>query len=110
MLTANAVGDFITFTVPAIAAGSYNVRVGVKKYYNRGSFQLAAARSDSSSFSNIGVAQDLYSAAQSYTELDLGTWSPVSASDKLFRFTVSGKSAASSGYVIAIDYIRLLPQ
>ncbi len=110
VLDARAAGDSVTYTVPNVAIGTYDVRVGVKRLDSHGLCRLAAARSDSTTFSNIGSSQDLYSTTEDYVELDLGTWSPATVSDKSFRFTVTGKNAASSGYAVGLDAIRLIPQ
>ncbi len=110
ILDATAVGQSVTYTLPGIAAGSYDVRVGVKGLNTRGIFQLAASRADVASFSNIGSPQDEYSSGETYSEFDLGAWTPATTSDKSFRFTVTGKNASSSGYSIAFDYILLTPQ
>ncbi len=107
IIDANAVGDYMTYTIPSVAAGTYHVLVGVKKYNTRGIFQLSVSGVGTGS-SNVGTQQDLYSAAEDYPELDLGTWSPGSTSDKFFKFSVTGKNASSSSYGIAIDYIKLL--
>ncbi len=109
IIDATATGDYVTYTLPGVAAGSYDVRVGVKKYNTRGIFQLSVSGVGTGS-SNVGATQDLYSSVEAYTELDLGAWSPGSTSDKYFKFAVTGKNANSSGYTIAVDYIKLLPQ
>lgn len=101
---ADAVGDAIEYLLPVVDAGTYAVRVGVKKFHTRGIFQLridGAAR---------GVPQDLYvphGAAQTLAELDLGNVTFTSTGNKVFRFTVTGRHAASSGYGLAIDYVAL---
>ncbi len=112
ILDATVVGDYVGYTVPNVTAGSYDVRVGVKKFNSRGIVQLSVGRADNyaGTASNVGSPQDLYSSAEAYPELDLGVWSPGSTSDKQFRFTVTGKNAASSGYSLSIDYIKLVPQ
>jgi hypothetical protein len=106
---ATGVGNYITFIVPNIATGSYDVRIGVKKYTSRGIVQLAIG-SPTFTPTNFGSAQDLYSSSANFTEIDLGTWTPGSTSDKYFQFTVTGKNASSSGYSMALDYIRVIPQ
>src|SRR6185295_5174486 len=58
ILRADAATDFVTYTIPNIAAGTYNVKVGVKKLNTRGQFQLAASRTDNNTYSNIGGVQD----------------------------------------------------
>ncbi len=110
ILDADAVNDYVTYKVANIAAGTYDVRVRVKKFNTRGIVQMAGARADTLAFSNIGSPQDLYSSAASFVELDFGTWSPGTTSDKAFKFTVTGKNASSSGYSISFDYIKLVSQ
>ncbi len=112
VLDSNAVGDYVGYIVPNVAAGSYDVRVGVKRFNTRGVVQLSVGRADNYavSHSNVGTPQDLYIATPAYVELDLGIWSPGTTSDKQFRFTVTGKNAASTGYSLGFDYIRLIAQ
>ncbi len=112
VLDSNAVGDYVGYILPNVAAGTYDVRVGVKKFPTRGIFQLTAGRADNydGTKSNVGTPQDLYIATQSFVELDLGNWAPGSTGDKQFRFTVTGKNAASSSDTLSFDYIRLVPQ
>ncbi len=112
ILDATAVGDYVTYAIPAVAAGKYDVRVGVKKHNTRGIWQLSIGRADNfaGTANPLGTTQDEYSSADSYTEFDLGMWSPSTYSDKWFQFKVTGKNAASSGYSMAFDYIKLIPQ
>ena len=108
---ATAAGQFVTFSVPNIAAATYDVRVGVKNWSNRGQWQLAISRLDQQgSPTNVGPVIDEYNANEVFTEVDLGTWSPATTSDKAFRFTVAGKNASSTAYGLAFDYIHLIPQ
>ena len=107
---ATAANQYITYDVPSVSAGSYDVRVGVKNFNNKGQWQCAISRLDQQgSAVNQGPVVDEYSAASTYGEVDLGTWVPGTTSDKAFKFTVVGKNSASSGYGIAIDYIKLIP-
>jgi predicted alpha-1,2-mannosidase len=110
LLDANAVGNDITFTVPNIAAGKYDVTVGVKKDTTRSIWQLSVSSAGQSSGTNVGAPQDEYAASPVFTGYDLGTWTPVSTSDKWFTFTITGKDANSKGYSMAIDSITLTPQ
>jgi len=110
ILDATAAGQQVTYIVPGLQAGSYNVHVGVKTGGNCGQFQLAIARADSpNGFSNVGAVQDLYSSAPSVIDVDCGTWIPGSSSDKAAKLTVAGKNAASSGYALSLDYILFTP-
>ncbi len=108
-LNSVAVGDQVTFVVPNISAGSYDVKVGVKKYNSRGIWQLAIGPAGGT-FTNFGAAQDNYSATATFTTIDLGVWTPGTTSSKWFKFTITGKNASSSGYTEVIDFITLTPQ
>jgi len=46
----------------------------------------------------------------SHAEIDLGNWVPATTSDKAFRFTVTGKNAASTSFSMCFDYIKLTRQ
>ncbi len=106
---ATAAGQYVTYTVPSVFAGTYDVRVGVKNWNNKGTWQLAISRLDQlGSAYNQGSPVDEYTANTAYGEVDLGNWSPGTTSDKAFKFTVTGKNASSSGYGIDIDYIKLI--
>ena len=108
---ATASGQYLTFDVPNITVGTYDVRVGLKNWNNKGIFQLAISRLDQQgSPTNVGVPVDQYNANEVFTEVDCGNWTPGTTSDKAFRFMVTGKNASSSGYGLAIDYIKLIPQ
>ncbi len=108
---ATAATQFVSFDVPGISAVTYDVRVGIKSWNNKGIWQLAISRLDSQgSATNLGSPIDEYTANEGFTQVDLGNWTPGTTSDKAFKFTVIGKNAASSGYGLAFDYIMLLPQ
>ena len=110
ILDANAAGDFLVYDVPGLVAGNYDLRIGVKKFNPRGIWQNSIAALGSQTFTNHGPAIDEYSATEAFTEVDLGSLSLGSNSDKAFKFTITGKNAASSGFSISFDYIKLIPQ
>lgn len=109
-LLSNAVGDFVTYLVPNIPAGSYHMFVGVKKFNSRGICQMAGARADTLAFSNIGATEDQYAATEIFQEYDQGIWSPATTSDKALKFTLTGKNASSSSFTLAFDYIEMVLQ
>ncbi len=109
ILDATAAGNYIAFLAPEISARSYDVRVAVKKFNSRGIIQMAIGQVGNNSPVNTGAPQDLYSSSAQYVELDLGTWTPATSGDKWIWFKITGKNAASSGYSVCFDYIRLLP-
>jgi hypothetical protein len=101
---ANAIGNYITYTVPVAQAGAYRVRLGIQTKPNKGMFQLAI------NGLNIGSAQDEYSPTLGYQVRDLGLVNVSAAGNYAFKFTVTGKNASSTGYTLAFDYIELIPQ
>ncbi len=112
ILDATTTGDYVTYLVPNISAGAYDVRVGVKCLNTRGRIQLTVGRADNFAGTSapVGAVQDEYNANQVFTEFDLGAWMPGTTSDKWFQFMVTGKNSASAGYTECLDYIKLIPQ
>ncbi len=110
ILDGTAVGNSFTVVVPDLAAGKYELILGVKKINTRGIYQLAIGQAGNNSPTLTGSPTDLYSASTAYDEIDVGTWTPGTTTDKWFWFTLTGKNAASTGYTEAFDYIRLLPK
>jgi hypothetical protein len=99
-----AAGDSLTFTVTIPEARTYDIRVGVKNSNNRGIWQLNADGVDQ------GPQVDQYAAASVLKEIELGSVTFTSAGDKAFSFTVTDRNASSTGFWIALDYIKLIPQ
>jgi endo-beta-N-acetylglucosaminidase D len=104
ILEANAAGDFVTYTVNVPEARAYEVRVRIKKLTNRGIWQL------SSNGVNHGSPVDGFSSSSLFAEVVIGKVTFSSAGNKSFRFAVTGRNAASSGFWIALDYVKLIPQ
>ncbi len=102
ILDGTQVGNSITFTVNVPTAGSYDVKVSTKNFPSRGIGQLSV------NGANLGPAMDQYvsNAAGVFQIYDLGTVA-LSAGNSQFKFTVTGKDAASSSYSLAFDYIQL---
>ena len=46
----------------------------------------------------------------SWAEFDVGKVTISATGNQFFKFTVVGKNAASSGYTMTFDYIKLIPQ
>jgi hypothetical protein len=106
ILDAIAGGDSVTLTVNVATAGIQDVKVSVKDFNTRGIWQLTI------NGTNAGVWQDEYQTTTSgaFVVFDLGTFNFASAGNYAFKFTVTGKNTASSGYSIAFDDITLTPQ
>ncbi|MEA2697596.1 MAG: hypothetical protein QOI66_1867 [Myxococcales bacterium] len=104
ILEANAAGDFVTYNVNVPEARTYDVRVRVKKFVNRGIWQLSVDGTPR------GPATDCWTPDAVFTEVDLGPVSFPSAGNKAFRFALTGANGSSSGLWTALDYIKLIPQ
>ena len=102
-LDATAAGQFVTITLSIPQAGVYDVKVATKKYTTRGIVQLSIQGS------NVGPAEDQYSASEAWQELDLGNVT-LAAGNQQFKFTTTGKNSSSSGFTQAYDYIKLTSQ
>ncbi len=109
-LDATAAGNLVTYNVHVPEARTYDVQIATKDQSNRGMFQVAVASSPTGSYTNHGAVQDEYAASSTYTMHDIGTITFGTAGDKSFRFTVTGKNAASSGFGLAIDSITLIAE
>ncbi len=108
ILRATATGDSVVYLIPNVQAATYTVSVGMKKNGSRGTFQLSGSRADQNTYTNIGSPIDEYeNTTGDYTEVTVGTWTPGTTNDKLFKFSVTGKNASSDQYWISVDYIRL---
>ena len=124
-LSANAPGDFITYTIPNVPAGDWRVLVVANCGNDGGRLQLSSGTPGA--LSNIGEIIDTYSATNvaglypsngltaqilwtnMLREFDCGSWTAPAKGAYEFRFTVADKNVASSGYALSIDYIRLIP-
>jgi hypothetical protein len=125
LLTANAAGDYVTYVVSNLTAGTYHVYIGADAGADRGKFQLACGLVGGT-LTNVGPVQDTYSPTNMayllpinlYTptnliilwtnmlkEFDCTNWQAPSNGNYQFKFTV----ASSSNYNLAFDYIKLTP-
>lgn len=106
---ATGTGQQVTygFYVPT---GTYTIQVRVKAFTDRGLVQLATS-GDGTTFYNKDAAKDLYAASAAYTTFTYTDTVTFTADGvRYFRFTTTGKNAASTGYVISLDSITLIPQ
>ncbi len=102
LLNAKAPGNFVTYKVTIPCAGTYDVKVGVRKSDHGGIVQLAIDGV------NLGSARDNYSADVDYEVLDLGKVTFTEAGQTLFQFLVTGRNPNSQGYQFVLDYIDLV--
>ena len=105
IIDATAVGDNVTMTVNVATAGTYDVQVSTKLLNTRGIFQLTI------NGANVGPTEDEYGTGSgTFFTYDLGNFNFAAAGNYAFKFTVTGKNAASSGYTLAFDDITLSPK
>jgi len=105
ILDASKIGDNVAFTLNVATPGIYDVKVGVKQFTTRGIWQLSV------NGVNVGLPQDEYlNTGGTYAVLDVGNVNISTAGNQTFKFTVTGKNAASTGYTISFDPITLTPQ
>src|SRR5205814_2092803 len=97
-LSANGVGDFVTYSVPIPQPGSYNIKLRIQTGPKKGIFQLAIGGIDQ------GSTQDEYSPNVAYEYRDLGTATFTTAGKKQFTSKVTGRNPSSNGYTISYDY------
>ncbi len=109
ILESDAVNDFVTYAVPGVQARTYKILVRYKASTNRAIVQMRGGSQATTGFGNYGTAFDMYGSG-GYVETEVVTISFGRASTKYLRFQVAGKNASSSGYMIAVDRIRLVPQ
>ncbi|EEF63041.1 glycosyl hydrolase 115 family protein [Pedosphaera parvula] len=102
-LDATSVGPYITFALPHLDAGIYDLTVRVKAWNNRGIAQVSLGDSVNGPFTNIGSPLDFYTASTAYTNLATLRVTNLTAGPKYLTFTVIGKNASSSGYAIVVD-------
>ncbi len=96
-----AVGDWMEFTLPNVAAGTYDVALLYKSNTNRAIVQASIDGV------NQGASCDQYASTPAFqVRCSLGT-ATLSAGNHVIRFTVIGKSSSSTSYLEVIDQISL---
>ncbi|MHA7628415.1 glycosyl hydrolase family 28-related protein [Corallococcus sp. M7] len=100
----SAVGAKVTYTLYPRTVGTFAVRVRTKRNSGRGQYRL-----DVNGVA-VGGTRDEYSATTQFAEVELGTVTFTDLEPQAFTFTTVGKNAASTGYNVALDVIRLVRQ
>ena len=96
-LAANAVDDYVEYTLNVAAAGTYTVKCGYKAKSSRGVCQLKIDGSNQGSTVNQSVGSG-------WLEADLGS-KTLTAGNHTFRFQVT--AANSGSYALSCDVIKL---
>jgi len=102
-LLATAAGPYMQFTLPNVAAGTYQLQMSWKGLNDRGILSLSV---DGAA---VGGTVNQYSAASAYPTTTFGTVT-LTAGSHLVRLTVTGKAAASSSYALSADRFTLTPR
>ncbi len=102
-LDCDAVGQFLSYSVPFPSVGTYRVIVRSRRGSDQGQASLAI------NGTTVGSAQDQYAATPGVVDFYYGGLTQGVAANADFLFTVTGKNAASSSYRLCFDQIRLAP-
>lgn len=108
-LDATGVGQYITFTLPYLAAGAYDLTVRVKMLDARGIAQMSIGDTANGPFTTLGSPLDFYAASATYTNLVTLRVTNATSGPKYLKFTVTGKNASSSSYQIVLDTFTFVP-
>jgi hypothetical protein len=103
-LAGNSVGDSITFTLPSVAAGTYQLQMKWKGNNSRGILQLSVDGA------NLGSTLDQYASGQTYPTTTFGNVTFSSAGAHTIKLTVTGKNGSSSNYQLSADKFTLVGQ
>ncbi len=104
-LASTASGQYVQFTTPSLPAGTYQIQLRYKTSTSRAQHSVAV---DGTA---LGGTVDQYAAGSSvYVTVTLGTRSFATAGTHTIRLTVTGKTAASTGYLLSADSFTLVGQ
>jgi alpha-galactosidase len=102
-LSGNSVGDYIEYTLPSLAAGTYQFQLRWKANNNRAkiTFKVDGAQ--------VGGTLDQYASSVSYKTTTFGSKALAAGVHKI-RLTATSKNTSSSSYVISADSFILEKQ
>jgi rhamnogalacturonyl hydrolase YesR len=105
LLKSNASGDWISFTTPSIAAGTYQLSFRYRTAQRQGRcVVLVDGR-------QVGATVDQYSSNKRFPSAQaLGTVTFTSSGSHTIRLNVTGKNTFSGGFEISADQFILTPQ
>lgn len=108
-LDATSVGQHITFTLPRLDAGIYDLTVRVKAWNNRGVAQMSIGNLVNGPFMSLGSPLDFYTESVAYTNLVTLRMTNATTGPKYLKFTITGKNASSSSYQVVLDSFTFVP-
>ncbi|HTQ30745.1 MAG TPA: chitobiase/beta-hexosaminidase C-terminal domain-containing protein [Opitutaceae bacterium] len=103
-LAGNSTGDNISFTVPNVPAGAYQLKMEWKGNNSRGILQLSVDGT------NLGSTLDQYSSGQTYPTTTFGNVTFSSAGNHTVKLTVTGRNSKSSSYQLSADKFTFVGQ
>jgi hypothetical protein len=103
-LAADGTGDSCEFTTRQLSAGTYRVKLEVKKFNSRGTHTVHVDGAQ------VGGTFDQYAGSTTYATIDCGLVTLTADGFHKVRLTVNGKNPSSSGYGLSVDRIIFEPQ
>lgn len=103
---AGAINEFVTYRLPIPEPGFYDITAGVVRTPSGGKMQIAVADAPTGPWTDLGEAQETFASSQAFAAL--GPFAAplfATAGERLIRFTVTGKNAASGGFALSLDYV-----
>jgi hypothetical protein len=100
-LLADGPGDFVEYTLPAVPAGTYTVKMKFKAHPNRGMLGL---RIDGVP---LGGTLDQYAPAAQYPEASFGPVTFGATGNHVVRLTVAGRNPAAGAFTLSADQFTL---
>ncbi|MBP2000792.1 chitodextrinase [Paenibacillus shirakamiensis] len=97
----NEAGDYIEFPFQVTETSNYDIELRLKQFTNRGIAQIYV--------DNIAVGQplDFYNLTAKYTTTLVGSANLDSTQNHTIKVVLTGKNAASSSFIVALDAIYL---
>jgi hypothetical protein len=102
-LAATATGQYIEFTTPSIAAGTYQLQMMWKGNTSRGILNVKVDGTQ------VGGTLDQYASTQTYPTTTFGNVTFSAGGTHKIRLTVTGKNSSSSAYNLSADKFTLKP-
>ncbi|NOT95702.1 MAG: glycoside hydrolase family 16 protein [Nitrospira sp.] len=104
LATLNAVNDYVQYTVPVTTTGIQKIYLGNLTGPDQGAFQCSVNGAP------VGVPFDSYNVGPGdYQNPNIGSYNFATAGNYTFRFTITGKNAASTAYKLRNDVIQIRP-
>jgi hypothetical protein len=102
-LDATGTGQYVEFTLPSVAAGTYSVAMSYKTNNNRGILSLKVDGTQ------VGGTLDQFASPSTYPTTTFGNVTFASAGTHIIRLTATSKNASSTSYVLSADKFTLTP-